>query len=153
MDWKVFNILKEDDKMVDLITFFGNPFPRFGNISASKTYEDKLDKVESIFDSSDDTVNVESKQNDEITETMDVSDVSKSIDETTNVDGNKTITVGSRDDTYAAMDGGETIDQLQQYFPSIAPPHNDDRFHIRMEVHEGEVVTYSPFSVYPGQMV
>lgn len=40
MDWKVHNILLDDDKIIDVVTIFGDHFPKAGNILASKSYSE-----------------------------------------------------------------------------------------------------------------
>ena len=38
MDWKVLNLLVDDDILINLRTILGNPFPKAGNILATKLY-------------------------------------------------------------------------------------------------------------------
>lgn len=41
MDWRIFDIIVHDEKMVNLVTTFGYPFPRTGNILALKSYDEE----------------------------------------------------------------------------------------------------------------
>lgn len=41
MDWNIFDIIVNDEKMVNLVTTFGYPFPRTGNILALKSYDEE----------------------------------------------------------------------------------------------------------------
>lgn len=71
VDWKVFNILRDDDKIIDLVTTFDDPFPVIGNILASKSYQEDTgariasSKCENNVESEMKTKNEEEKGNKE----------------------------------------------------------------------------------------
>jgi hypothetical protein len=41
VNWSVFDLVVDDEKTINLKTVFGSPFPRVGNILASKQYDEK----------------------------------------------------------------------------------------------------------------
>ena len=42
VDWNMFDIIIDDEKIVNLVTTFGDPFPKAGNILASKLYNEEI---------------------------------------------------------------------------------------------------------------
>lgn len=121
----MFGILLDDDKIVDLVTVFGDDFPIAGNVLALKIYSDdsnlSLKKPQTPISSEPSTAG-------------------KSYGQTSN----------TQSETVRAQ-GSETFSQAEEMVSAQISQEN--RIQIILEPHEGKETSSSPFSVHPKQMV
>ena len=123
VDWKVLNLLVDDDILINLRTILGNPFPKARNILATKLYsEPSRNSAKSCIQSMDE----------------DSSEESGHTDAVAHVERERVDSISIEEERVGGGGANQELDNTIQVF---------------IELHEGQETSASPFSIHPEQMV
>lgn len=138
MNWKLLNILTDDNKLINLIADFGDPFPKAGNILASKSYDDdSTSTLGSVVKYSQESKSDYSNSVESLEHVgTDYSSLEKALD-----------VVNTDNEDEVCLEGGEIVDDNRSL------KEQDNFIRIHLEAHEGDEASNSPFNVFPKQMV
>lgn len=138
VNWKLLNILTDDNKLINLIADFGDPFPKAGNILASKSYDDdSTSTLGSVIKYSQESKSDYSNN----VESLEHVGTDYSSSERGNVEALDVANTDNEDKV--CLEGDEIVDEKEQ----------DSFIRIHLEAHEGDEASNSPFNVFPKQMV
>ena len=134
VDWKVFSILLDDDKLIDFVAIFGNDFPVAKNILASRSY------------SEDDSVVLSTKEVRASVCSVVPGSVGSAGTEGSGRRSGREVTSTRRDeDSVSGSSVGEVVELLS--------PDQENPIHVLLKPHEGQEITSTPYTVIPKQMV